>query len=139
MWRPRYCHIGLARGRFDPGTALRLSPSGPVRQRAWLAGQITRPDEESSDMATMIAFMEVDDVDRWLKSPKRLEVFSPIGVTGKLFVDPAQSNRVGVLAEIPDMEAFQAAMQSQTVATSMREDGVRMESFVMLVEAADHM
>jgi hypothetical protein len=90
-------------------------------------------------MATMIAFMEVDGVDRWLKSPRRLEVFSPIGVTGKLFVDPAQSNRVGVLAEIPDMEAFQAAMQSETVATSMREDGVHMESFVMLVEAADHM
>lgn len=121
------------------GTALRLSPQRPVRQRAWLTGQITGLDEEPSDVAAMIAFMEVDDVDRWLNSPRRLEIFSPIGVTGKLFVDPAQSNRVGVLAEIPDMEAFQAVMQSETAATSMREDGVRMESFVMLVEAADHM
>ena len=89
-------------------------------------------------MATMIAFMEVDDVDRWLKSPKRQEVFGPIGVTGKLFVDPVQSNRVGVLGEIPDMEAFQALMQSDTVAAAMREDGIHMESFLMLVEAADH-
>lgn len=91
-------------------------------------------------MATVIAFCEVDDVDHWLKSPRRQEVLGPLGITtGKLFVDPAQSNRVGLYADVPDIDALQVFAQSNTAAESMRADGVHIESLVLLVEAADHL
>ncbi|HTX07951.1 MAG TPA: hypothetical protein VME22_05030 [Solirubrobacteraceae bacterium] len=64
-------------------------------------------------MATLLAFHEVDDVDHWLSSPKRQEVFGPLGITIRTFTDPEGSKRVGLLAEIPDMAAFQEVMESQ--------------------------
>ena len=65
------------------------------------------------NMATYIVFHEVDDVDHWLHSPKRQEILGPMGITGQLFTDTAKSNRVGLILEIPDMEAFQQRLQSQ--------------------------
>ena len=88
-------------------------------------------------MAEIIAFLEVDDVDRWLRSPRRQELFGPMGITGELFTDPANSNRVGLIANVPDMEAFQKAMQSDEAAEAMRFDGVRTESLVILGKASD--
>ena len=76
-------------------------------------------------MATILVFHEVDDVDHWLRSPKRQEIFGPMGVTGQLFTDPAKSNRVGLIVEVPDMEAFQKFMQSEAAADAMKSDGVR--------------
>ena len=90
-------------------------------------------------MTAIVASMEVDDVDQWLRSPRRLEVFGPMGIKGKIFADPAKANRVGVYAEVPDMEAFQQAMQSAIVAESMQQDGVHVDTFQLLVEAADHL
>jgi len=29
-----------------------------------------------------------------------------MGITGQLFTDPGKSNRVGLIVEVPDMEAF---------------------------------
>jgi len=52
-------------------------------------------------MGTVMIFHEVDDVDHWLTSPKREEVFGPLGITIRTFVDPDTPNRVGLLAEIP--------------------------------------
>ena len=86
-------------------------------------------------MPTLIAFHEVDDVDHWLGSPKRAEVFGPLGVTVRTFKDPEGSNRVGLIAEIPDMEAFQELMQSEAGAAAMEHDGVRPETLVILTEA----
>jgi hypothetical protein len=42
---------------------------------------------------------------------------------------------VGLVAEVPDMDAFQEAMQSQAAADAMAHDGVRPETLVVLVEA----
>ena len=39
-------------------------------------------------MRTIIIFQEVDDVEQWLASPKRHEVFGPLGITARTFVDP---------------------------------------------------
>ncbi len=39
-------------------------------------------------MATYLAFHEVDDVDHWLNSPKREEVFGPLGIAARTFQDP---------------------------------------------------
>jgi hypothetical protein len=86
-------------------------------------------------MTTLIAFHEVDDVDHWLRSPKREEIFGPLGITVRTFVDPEKTNRVGLIAEIPDMAAFQAMMASQAGADAMKSDGVRTETLVMLVES----
>jgi hypothetical protein len=90
-------------------------------------------------MAEIIAFLEVDDVDQWLRSPKRQELFGPLGITGELFTDPANSNRVGLIANVPDMGAFQKAMQSEQAAEAMRVDGVRPETLVILGKASDHL
>ena len=75
-------------------------------------------------MTTHVVFHEVDDVDHWLSSSKRDEVFGPLGVTMRVFRDPAGSNRVGLIAEIPDMAAFQEFMQSEAAADAMKADGV---------------
>lgn len=74
----------------------------------------------------------------WLSSPKRSEIFGSMGITGRLFTDPAKTNRVGLLLEIPDMEAFGRAMESDEAAGAMRFDGVRPETLVILEEASGH-
>ena len=83
----------------------------------------------------MIAFHEVDDVGHWLASPRREETFGPLGITVRTFTDPTGTKRVGLIVEVPDMDAFQELMQSETVADAMRFDGVRPETLVMLVES----
>ncbi len=85
-------------------------------------------------MATYLVLHEVDDVDRWLQSGKREEFFGPMGITTRTFRDPNGSNRVGLIAEIPDMDAFQAAMQTDAAADTMKHDGVRPETIVVLDE-----
>ena len=85
-------------------------------------------------MATHIAFHEVDDVEHWLRSTKREEVFGPLGITMRAFRDPAGSNRVALIAEIPDMIAFQEFMQTEAAADAMNADGVRPETLLVLHE-----
>ena len=85
-------------------------------------------------MPTLLVFHEVDDVDHWLASPKREEVFGPLGITIRTFRDPEGSNRVGLIAEIPDMAAFQEIMESEAGADAMKFDGVRPETLLTLVE-----
>jgi hypothetical protein len=85
-------------------------------------------------MPTLLAFHEVDDVDHWLSSSKREEVFGPLGITVRAFRDPEGSNRVGLIAEIPDMAAFQEVMQSEGGADAMKFDGVRPETLLILTE-----
>ncbi len=85
-------------------------------------------------MATHLIFHEVDDVEHWLQSPKREEVFAPIGISVRPFRDPQGSNRVGLIAEIPDMSAFQEFMQTEAAADAMRYDGVRPDTILVLDE-----
>jgi hypothetical protein len=86
-------------------------------------------------MGTVMIFHQVDDVDHWLTSPKREEVFGPLGITIRTFVDPDTPNRVGLLAEIPDMDAYREVMASDAAADAMKTDGVRPETLVVLVES----
>jgi hypothetical protein len=78
---------------------------------------------------------EVEDVDHWLSSPRREEIFGPLGVTARTFVDPEKSNRTAVILEVPDMDAFQQVMESEAAAEAMKYDGVRPETLVLLTEA----
>jgi len=86
-------------------------------------------------MQTLLAFHEVDDVDHWLASPKREQFFGPRGITVRAFRDPAGSNRVGLIFEVPDVESFQAGLQTEEAAEAMRHDGVRPETILVLSEA----
>jgi hypothetical protein len=85
-------------------------------------------------MATYVITHEVDDVDHWLNSPKREEVFGPIGVSVRTFRDPEGSNKTALIAEIPDMEAFQEFMKSDAAADAMKQDGVNSETLLVLSE-----
>jgi hypothetical protein len=85
-------------------------------------------------MRTIMIMHEVDDVDHWLNSPRRQEFFGPLGMTARTFVDAEKSNRVGLLAEVPSMEAFQEAMEAPGAAEAMKFDGVRPETIVIFTE-----
>jgi hypothetical protein len=85
-------------------------------------------------MSTVLVFHEVDDVDHWLSSPKREEAFGPLGITIRTFRDPEGSNRVGLVAEVPDMAAYQKFMQTEEAAEAMKHDGVRPETLLVLTE-----
>jgi hypothetical protein len=86
-------------------------------------------------MTTVIAHHEIDDKDKWLASPKREEIFGPLGITIRTFIDPANPSRAAVLMEVPDMEALQSALDSPEAAQAMAHDGVRSETLVILTEA----
>jgi hypothetical protein len=86
-------------------------------------------------MPTVFAHHDVKDTDHWLASPKREEFFGPLGVTNiRTFVDPENPTRVGVLMDVPDMDAVVGAMETQGAADAMAFDGVLPETMVILVE-----
>lgn len=86
-------------------------------------------------MPTVIAHHDVTDTEHWLASPKREEVFGPLGVTNiRTFVNPDNPKQVGLLLEIPDMDAVKDFMQTQEAADAMAHDGVLPETLVLLVE-----
>jgi hypothetical protein len=87
-------------------------------------------------MPTVIAHHDVKDTDHWLASPKREEVFGPLGVTNiRTFVDPQNPSRVAVLMDVADMDAVMGAMERPEMADAMDYDGVLPETLVILVEA----
>jgi hypothetical protein len=87
-------------------------------------------------MPTVLAYHDVKDTAHWLASPKREEFFGPLGVSNiRTFTDPQNSNRVGLVMDIADMDAVMAAMQTDGAAEAMEHDGVLPETLVFLVEA----
>ena len=87
-------------------------------------------------MPTVIGYHHVKDKDHWLASPKREEVFGPLGVTNiRTFVDPQNPTRVAVLMDVADLDAVMAAMATEPMAEAMAYDGVLPETLVLLVEA----
>jgi hypothetical protein len=82
---------------------------------------------------TLVIIHEVDDVDHWLASPKRRELFGPLGIAVRTFVD-ATSNRVGLVVEAPSIELFREAMASPAAAEAMKFDGVDPATVVVLTE-----
>ena len=86
-------------------------------------------------MPTYLITHEVDDVEHWLSSPKREEVFGPLGITLRTFRDPAGSDKVGLIAEIPDLDAFKAFLQTDAAAEAVRHDKVRLDTLLVLEES----
>jgi hypothetical protein len=87
-------------------------------------------------MATYVITHEVSDVQHWLKSPKREEVFGPMGITVRTFCDLDGSEKTALIAEIPDIEAFQEVMKSEAAADAMKHDGVHPETLLMFREVS---
>jgi hypothetical protein len=86
-------------------------------------------------MPTVFGYHDVKDTEHWLASPKREEFFGPLGVTNiRTFVNPENPTRVGVLMDVPDMDAVNAAMETDAAAEAMAFDGVLPETLVILVE-----
>ena len=87
-------------------------------------------------MPTVIGHHDISKgKDHWLTSPKREEVFGPLGVTNiRTFVNPENPSQVAILMDVADMDALKAAMQSDAAAEAMQHDGVVPETLVILVE-----
>ena len=87
-------------------------------------------------MPTILIHHDVDDTDHWLASPKREEFFGPLGITNiRKFTNPQQPTQVGLMLDVPDLEALTAALETPEAAAAMREDGVHPDSVVLLVES----
>lgn len=88
-------------------------------------------------MPTVVAHHKISKgAEHWLQSPKRKEVFGPLGVTNiRTFVDPTDPTRVAVMMDVADMDAVMAAMKTQVAADAMAYDGVIPESLVFMVES----
>jgi len=72
---------------------------------------------------TILGHHDVKDHAHWLASPKREEFFGPLGVTDiRTFIDPKNPDHVALIMDVPDMDAFNAAMASED---SGRGDGLR--------------
>ena len=86
-------------------------------------------------MPTVIGHHDVRDKDHWLASSRREEFFGPLGVTNiRTFVNPANPTHVAVLMDVADMDALMAAMQTDSAADAMAQDGVLPETLTILVE-----
>ena len=85
-------------------------------------------------MVTLIIVHEVDDVEHWLASPKREELFGPLGIKVRAFRDPQGPNRVGLIVETPDVATWHEALQTEAAAAAMQHDGVRPDTILELVE-----
>jgi hypothetical protein len=87
-------------------------------------------------MPTVVAHHDVKDQKHWLASPKREEVFGPLGVTNiRKFIDPENPTRVAIVMDVADMGAVMAAMGTHAMTDATAYDGVIPESLVILVEA----
>lgn len=85
-------------------------------------------------METLVVIHEVDDVQHWLGSPKRKELFGPRGISVRPFHDPEGSNRVAVLVETPSIAAWREVLETDEAAEAMKHDGVHPETILGLVE-----
>ena len=82
----------------------------PVAQ---IGGSMPGP-HEGDNMPTIVGYHDITKgQDHWLRSPKRKELFGPLGVTNiRTFVDPQNPKRVAVMMDVPDMDALNAVMQT---------------------------
>jgi hypothetical protein len=87
-------------------------------------------------MLSIIGYHNVTDRDHWLSSDLREKKFGELGVTNiRTFIDPANPARVAVSADVPDLDAFMAWLQSEDGAAAAASDGVVMDTLGFFVES----
>ncbi|MFZ9082260.1 MAG: hypothetical protein ACO2ZU_06310 [Burkholderiaceae bacterium] len=85
-------------------------------------------------MPLVIGTHDVGDVEKWLSSPLRQQVFEANGIKCTTFVDPQGSNTTALLFDVPDMDAFQKLMESDESKAAAKSDGVIFETLRVFVE-----
>ena len=102
---------------------------GFPRHSHMIAAQAQRttrgPNQRGDGMTLVIGYHEIDDSAHWLASPKREEVFGPLGITVRTFLDPENPNRAAVLA---DVSRHGRLSGSDAVPSRCRRDGLRRRS-----------
>jgi hypothetical protein len=74
--------------------------------------------------------------DHWLASPKREEVFGPLGVSDiRTYVNPSDPDHVAVSMNVTDLEAVIGAMSTPEGIAAMEHDGVIADTMVVFIEA----
>jgi hypothetical protein len=82
-------------------------------------------------MPTVMVYHEIKDKDHWLASPRREQLFGPLGITNiRTFVDPENPTRAGLVMDVPDVEAVKAAAKTEAGRDAMAYDGVLPETAV---------
>jgi len=56
-------------------------------------------------------------------------------MTARTFVDPDQTNRVGLIVTVPDLETLRTALATEGAAEAMKFDGVKSDTIVILTPA----
>ncbi|HTI32948.1 MAG TPA: hypothetical protein VL422_04670 [Miltoncostaea sp.] len=87
-------------------------------------------------MPTYLITHNVDDVAHWWNSPQREQLFGPMGITVRTFRNAAGGPSTALLAEIPDLDAFMAVLQTPEGAAAAAHDGVHLDSIVLYEETA---
>jgi hypothetical protein len=59
--------------------------------------------------------------------------FPTLSITHRTFVDATTSNLVGIVAEIPDLDAFQEWLTTDAAAEAMTHVGVRPDTIRMFI------
>lgn len=86
-------------------------------------------------MPTVIATHEVKDTAHWLASTVRDEIFATVGVTNiRTFVNPQNRNSVGLIMDVPDLDAMAAMLQSDAAKAAEEQDGVLPETIAIFIE-----
>jgi hypothetical protein len=76
---------------------------------------------------------EVDDVSHWLASPIKASLAESLGRECRVFIDPAGSNLVGVILEVPSVEFILKHLNSAENQAAMKLDGVRPHTLRYLI------
>lgn len=86
-------------------------------------------------MPRVIAMHDVDDAEHWLSSTKRDEIFKDVAFDIVTFVHPTEPNKVGLSANIPDLDRFLEINNGPIGQAAMKHDGVHPDTIVVMVEA----
>jgi hypothetical protein len=87
-------------------------------------------------MPKVVVHHEVKDRDLWLASEVRGAAFSSQGVTElRTYTDPTNPKRVALTANVPDLDALVAFLQTDEAAQAMATDGVLADTVVILIES----
>jgi hypothetical protein len=87
-------------------------------------------------MPKVVCYHDVKDRDLWLASEVRGAAFSSQGVTElRTYLDPTNPKRVALTANVPDLDALVAYLQTEDAAQAMATDGVIADTVVLLVES----
>jgi hypothetical protein len=85
-------------------------------------------------MPALLITHDVDDVDLWLRSPKRQELMGPRGFIIRTFVDPTDPSRTGLVLEGATLEDFEELLKDAATAEAMKHDGVHPDTLRVLEE-----